>query len=291
MSTPTQAARKRDYTKFNLAFARLNRDKYIGFDGKYEGPENSSRPKPTTGRDAPVSFFSNCPNADHLPLPTKEAAWQEIVDSRRVENLFLWLGSVNYKSRKYCGDSVLLREIETSQVKIPQRTPYDELSERFGSDAFMDAGGSPFGFQIKKIRRPERKAPAWMMSNERLKLLIRNLRYDKRGTHMGFTMQRSIYVAYLYYRCRINAAEIAGWISNNYEWFGFKAKPDVSQATIEGVIKRITARGNRFFNKLQGYSEPLVTVIEGPDDAPLPETFDQWVDGYVTELDEMSCIQ
>lgn len=294
MPKPTQAALKRDYTKFNSIFALRNRDKYIGFDGRYQGPENCSTPKKLGGTDPIPPLSSAYTNAAPIPLPDNQTIRKQMVEDRRRNNLFLWLSDRTYKPRKALNYESFAREIEIEHIQQEQRTPYEELSERFGSEAFIDEHGSPKGFQIKKIRRPERTAPAWMMSNENLKMLIRHLRYDKRGAHKGFTMERAIYLAYLYYRCHLNAGEIAGWVGSNYEWFGFKTPPDISQETVEGVIKRVTARGNRFFNKLQRYSDPPVTIAEGPDELSpeaLAEQFELWASEKATELDEMSYIQ
>ncbi len=260
----SQAARKRDFTKFNADYVRLNRDRYIGFDGRYQGPLNSSEAKHFSGKDAAPTPNVHMPNAEPLPLPDNQAVWQELGNARRLDSLFLWLGSVNYKPRKSLHYDFLPREDgqEVCHIKRNPRTPFDELAQIMDPDLFVEGG-----FQIKKLRRPEREAPAWVFDTEKLRMLVRRLRSDKRGIHKGFTVERAIYVAYLYYRCRLSAREIAGCIGT-------------TQETVEGVIKRVTARANKFFDKL-GCSEPPMIVLEDSSDEIMPEIFETWV----TELE------
>jgi len=249
----------------DLKLSPINRDRYIGFDGRYEGPENRSEPKKTLGSDASVTPSPAFVNAPHIPLPDRQAAWKRISEERRLDSLFLLLSNRNYHSRKYCGDSPLLREIETENLKTTQRTPFDELEKWLDPSEFVNGG-----VQIKTPRRPERKAPIWAMDDEKLKLLVRHLRYDKRGVHKGFTIERAVYFLYLYYRCRMSSGEIAGCVGT-------------SQETVESVIKRVTARGNKLFTTLQGHLE-LHVVTEEESGSVTPEIFEHWVAEYSTGL-------
>ncbi len=286
MSKPTQAARKRDFTKFNSVFARLNRDRYIAFDGRYEGPENSSTLKKVFGTDAAPALSPVYTNSPHTPLPDNQTTRKQMVEDRRRNNLFLWLSDRNHKPRKALNYATFAREDESCCVKYTQRTPFDELEKVLDPASFVEGG-----FQIKKTRRPEHEVPAWITDSKQLRLLARNLRYDKRGINMGFSVERSLYIAYLYYRCALSAGEIAGWINSKYELWRLTESPDISQEAIEGVIKRVKARGDRFFNTLQAYPAHPETIIGIPEDVISPEAFDKWVAEYIPELDDCQYIQ
>jgi len=130
----------------------------------------------------------------------------------------------------------------------PRLYPY-QFYKRFDRYSAMreslcfDDGEIGGGYQVKTIRRPERRkpTPSWVMSDKQLSRLEIELHRERRGS---IDPVKAIKALRLYFRARLSMAEIADELGITYN-------------AAKCRIRRLVKRGNAFF------SDPLQTPIGG----------------------------